>query len=157
MKRSILILTMVVALALSVLGQTKEPKEKMAGGGNSATEQKLAQMEKELWEGWKNKDSAVFKKYMASKSLNVGGDGVMGTEQEIESLAKSDCNVTSYSVEQPQFQWYDKNTVMMVYKAAQDAVCGGKKVPPEVMASSVWMKEGGQWKAAFHQETPATK
>jgi hypothetical protein len=158
MKRISVLLLLTAALALSAVGQdegAKAKKDSAKASGNSATEQKLAQMEKELWEGWKNKDTAVFKKYMAAKSMNVGTSGVAGTEQAIDDLSKSDCKVAGYTVETPQYQWYDKNTVMMSYKATQDAVCGGEKVPAAVWASSVWVNQGGQWKAAFHQETAA--
>ena len=92
MKRISVLLLLTAALALSAVGQdegAKAKKDSAKASGNSATEQKLAQMEKELWEGWKNKDTAVFKKYMAAKSMNVGTSGVAGTEQAIDDLSKS--------------------------------------------------------------------
>jgi len=51
------------------------------------------------------------------------------------------------------YMWLDKDTVLMTYKASQDGTCGGKKIAPKVIASSIWQKQGGKWVSPFHQET----
>ena len=96
-----------------------------------------------------------FKKAMSTQSVNVGSGGVAGTEQALKDLGSSDCKVASYALADTKFTWFDKNTVMMTYKADQDATCNGQKIPGTVWASSLWVNKDKQWKAAFHQETPA--
>jgi hypothetical protein len=130
-----------------------KPKAKMSA--NEATEQKLVEMEKSLWEAWKNHDSAPFQKMLSSDSVNVTPAGVASTEQAVKDAASPDCKVNSYSVEYPKAIWIDKDAVLLTYKATQDAVCGGQKPPETVWASSLWVKKGNEWKAAFHQETAA--
>ena len=154
MNTSFTILSLLTALALSVTAQDKAAQTKKKTG-DSAVEQKLTQMEKELWEAWKNKQVDPFKKVMAAESMSVGTSGIVGTEQAISAIGSHDCKVAGYTVGQPQFMWLDKNSVMMAYPATQDAVCGGEKAPPEVWATSMWVKHGNDWKAVFHQETPA--
>jgi hypothetical protein len=85
---------------------------------------------------------------MPAESVNVSASGVTGTDQIVQNMGSGDCKVASYSLS-------DTGAAMMTYKANQDAVCRGEKIPKTVWASSLWMKQGGQWKAAFHQETPA--
>ena len=128
----------------------------LAEGNNSAIEQTLTQTEKGLWEAWKARDVEPFKKVMAD-GVDVGGGGVRSGDQVIQDIGSTQCTVTSYSLDTPTFRWIDKNTVLMAYRASQDATCGGDKVPNSVWASSLWVKKKGDWKAVFHQETPATK
>lgn len=157
MQRIFWMVLLVAALATAAIGQADDTKAKpkAKASGNAATEQKLVDMEKSLWEGWKNHDPGAFQKLLSSDSVSVNPMGVSGTEQAVKEIGSSDCKVNSYSVEDPKATWVDKVVVLLTYKATQDAVCGSQKVPETVWASSLWVKKGNEWKAAFHQETPA--
>jgi hypothetical protein len=154
MSRLLWVVVLVAALAATAFAQMEGSKSTEKGKSNG-TEQKLSQMEKDLWEAWKNHDVEPFKKAMAAQSVNVGSGGVAGTDQALKDLGSSDCKVTSYALADTNFTWFDKNTVLMTYKADQDATCNGQKIPGVVWASSLWVNKDKQWKAAFHQETPA--
>ena len=142
MKRTIAI----CALAFSAMA--------FAQGGNSATEQKLNQMEKDLWEGWKTHSTEPFKKSM-SDAIDVSGGGIASSDQIQKEIASAECTVNSYSIDDPTFKWIDKKTALLAYHATQDATCGNEKLPPAVWASSLWVNKGGTWTSVFHQETPA--
>ncbi len=129
--------------------------DKGRASGNQADEDKIVQMEKDLWEAWKKHDANAFKQNLPAESVNVGAQGVEGTDKIVEEIGKSDCQVNNYSLENTKVNWLDKNTALLTYKANQDATCGGQKIPPAVWASSLWVKRGGKWQAYFHQETPA--
>lgn len=150
MQRSFWVLLLVGSFTVAAVAQGD-----MKMGKNSATEDKIVQMEKDLWEAWKTHNADPFKNNMSDKSVDVGAEGVMGKEDAVKMIAGSDCQVTSYSISDTKVTWLDKNTALLTYKGTQDATCGGHKVPDAVWASSIWTKEGSQWKAAFHQETPA--
>src|SRR5438876_9781359 len=94
-----------------------KPKAKASAkmSANAATEQKLVDMEKSLWEAWKNHDSAPFQKMLSADSVNVNPMGVSGTEQAVKDAAASDCKVNSYSVEDPKATWVDKDAVLLTY------------------------------------------
>jgi len=49
------------------------------------------------------------------------------------------------------------DTAILTYKAVVEAICAGNKLPAEVYARSVWVKQGGKWLAASYQETPVMK
>jgi hypothetical protein len=128
-----------------------------AEGGNSATEQTLTQTEKGLWEGWKGHDAEPFKKVNMDGAIDVGTGGIRMGDQLVKDMGSTMCTVTSYSLDTPTFKWLDKNSVLMVYRANQDAVCADQKLPPVIWATTLWVKKGGAWKAMFHQETAASK
>jgi len=156
MHRIYWILVLVAALATAAIGQTEDTKTKPKAkvSGNAATEQKLVETEKSLWEAWKNHDSGIFQKALTPESVNVTAMGIQGTEQTVKDAGSSDCKVNSYSLEDTKSTWVDKDAVLLTYKASQDAVCASQKLPSAVWASSLWVKKGSEWKAAFHQETP---
>jgi hypothetical protein len=125
-------------------------------GGNSATEQKLTQMEKDLWEAWKTHNVEPFKKNM-NDGIDVGSGGIINAEAMIKEIGSTECTINGYAVDSPTFRWIDKNTALMTYHATQDGTCGTEKLPGAVWASSLWVKKGRDWRAAFHQETPAAE
>jgi hypothetical protein len=140
-----LVLTTAFAMLFSGISQAQ-----------SGTEQKLTQMEKELWEGWKMHNADAFKTYMTADAVDVNAEGVTNKDEVVKEIASTDCTVNAYAMENPKFLWVDKNTVVMQYHATQDATCAGHKIPDAVWASSVWANKGGSWKTVFHQESPAT-
>jgi hypothetical protein len=141
-----LIVVLVLACAACAFGQ----------GGNSATEQKLTQMENELWAGWKAHNAEPFKKYLGDFT-SVTGTGVGDSELTIKGISSPDCTVQGSTIDSTNFKWLDKNSVLMTYHATQDATCGTEKLPPAVWASTLWVKKGNEWKAMFHQETTASE
>ena len=121
-------------------------------------EAKLVTIEKSLWEGWKNKDAKPFEKDLTADSVNITATGItMGKAQIIKDTTSSDCKVTSYSLTDVKVHQLSKDAALLTYKASQDAVCKGKKIPDEVYASAVYVNQNGAWKAASYHETPVAK
>ena len=126
--------------------------------GNAASEQNIFQIEKTLWEAWKNHNAQPFQQNMSQNAVDVSPSGVKtGQQQVVQDLTSGNCQVNSYSLSDQKFTWYDPNTVLLTYRADQDATCGGNKLPSSVYASSLWVNQGGKWQAAFHQETAASQ
>ena len=124
--------------------------------GNKATEDKLVQIEKQLWEAWKNNDTKPFQQNLADNAVGVSPRGVMeGSQKLMQDLTSGNCQVSSYSLEDTKVTWIDSNTALLTYKGNQDATCEGHKLPPSVYASSIYVKKGSSWKGMFHQETPS--
>ena len=111
--------------------------------------------EKKLWEAWKNKDMKVFKANLTADSIQVGDSGVADKKTSVAAMEGTPCEVTSYELSEIKVTFLNSSTAVMTYKSAQDATCGGEKVPPSVWSSSVYVMRGGRWYAASHQETPA--
>jgi len=50
-----------------------------------------------------------------------------------------------------------KDVALLTYRYAHDAVCGGNPEASPLWASTVYVKRGGKWLIAFHQEIPAAQ
>lgn len=112
-------------------------------------------IEKNLWEAWKNNQTAAFEEHLADNSVSINPQGVSaGKEEAIKSMTGTPCDVRSFSFSDWQVHQLSSDTVLVTYKAKQDATCGGAKIPSNVVASSVYVKKDGKWLAASHQETP---
>jgi len=111
--------------------------------------------EKKLWEAWKNNDLKPFRSYMSADSITIGDNGVAGKNESIKMMESAKCEVKSYELSDVKVTFLNSDAALMTYKATQDANCGGSAVPAAVWASSAYVRRGGKWYAASHQETPA--
>ena len=131
------------------------PLSPMAGAQEDL-QGKLLAIEKSLWEGWKNKDAKPFEKHIADDSMNITVMGMTsGKAQIIKDMTTSDCNVKSFALTDAKVHRLGKDSAMLTYKASQDAICKGQKIPAEVFASAVYVNHEGTWKSTTYQETPA--
>lgn len=134
------------ALLLSAVSLQAQSKD--------AVEKALQTKEQAGWQAWKDKDPKFFGEILPDNSVNIAG-GMMdsGKSNIIKGMASANCEVASFSLSDFAYMWLDKDTVLMTYRASQDGTCGGKKIAPKVIASSIWQKQGGKWVSPFHQET----
>ena len=143
-----LLIVAATLLALGALAFSQAAKSK------NSSDDKLISAEKQLWEAWKNKDGGPFQQSLTDDSVMIDQTGIVqGKDKAVQSIAKSPCDVKSYSVGDIKVDWVNKDTALLTYKADADATCNGQKVPPSVYASSIWVNKGGKWLTAFHQET----
>ncbi|MCU1283962.1 MAG: hypothetical protein JWO13_312 [Acidobacteriales bacterium] len=120
----------------------------------SDLENTLTNTERQLWEAWKNKDAATFEKTLDPNAVTMSDKGLEDRTASIKDISGGNCQVRSYTLTDTKVTQIDKDTVLLTYKANQDATCDGKKVPSIVNASSIYEKHGDKWQPIFHQETP---
>jgi hypothetical protein len=120
--------------------------------------QLLPQLERSLWEGWKNHDAAPFEKNLAEGAIstNVGGLSI-GKAANVAAIRSTDCVVAGFSVGEIAVHRFGDSTAILTYSASQDATCKGQKVPADVLVTSVWVMDGGRWLSAAYHESPAPK
>ncbi len=129
----------------------------LAGAARAESLQEtLMSVEKTLWKAWAGKDVGPFEEYLTEDSVNVsGGSMTAGKARVIETATAHDCNVVDYSFSDVAVHPLGADAAILTYRAAQDATCGGEKIPPAINVTSVYVKEGGKWKAACYHESPA--
>lgn len=117
-------------------------------------EEQLIALEKSAWEAWKNADPGPFEEHLAEGAVLILGDGTRFTRaQAIEMMGSGDCQVAGYELSGFEVHSLGDAVAHLVYKASQDAVCGGEKVPPMLVVGSTWVMKDGAWKNAVYQET----
>ena len=159
MRRHLLLVSgLILCFASATFGQeavpapSPSPKPAMT---KAQSQKIIVSTEKKLWEAWKNKQSKVFKTYLSADSVMIGDAGVATKAEAVQELEAMACEIKSYELTDIKVIFLNNDAALMTYKAAQDGTCGGQPVPPSVWASSAYVKRGGKWLAASHQETPA--
>ncbi len=108
-----------------------------------------------LWQAWQNYNPEPFKQWMSQDLITISAQGSGNLTEFLQQLSSKQCQVKSFSIDEAgaRFTKIDDNTYVITYKAEQDAMCSGTKVPSPVMVSEVWSKKDGKWKEYLYQET----
>lgn len=123
---------------------------------NATVEKTLERNEQAGWQAWKDHNAKLAEPFITDDAVDIAdGTVTKGKQPTLKMIADSGCAVNSFSLSDFSYMWLDKDTVVMMYTATQDATCGGKKQADKVLATSIWQKKGGKWLSPFHQETDA--
>ena len=153
-----LVIALMVCSASAALAQeptpaaSPSPKPVMT---KAQSQKIIVATEKKLWEAWKAKNIKVFNTYLSADSVMIGDAGVANKTESLKELEGLSCEIKSYDLSDIKVVFLNGDAALMTYKATQDGTCGGTAIPSAVWASSAYVKRGGKWFAASHQETPA--
>ena len=121
--------------------------------GRMIATEKIITTEKEVWEALKNKDVKLFEANLSADSVMIGYIGVLGKTDAVKLIANMPCETKSYTLTDFKVTFFNSGTALLTYKGATEGTCLGRAVPT-VWASAIYVKRGGQWLKASHQETP---
>ena len=139
------LLTLIVPFAL---GQMKR---------NDPIEAQLVALEKRAFEAWKNKDRKFFEDHMSEAGQYLDADGTGGKAQYVKAIMDNNCTVSRYSLDNTKVTMLSDDVALLIYRYAHDAVCGGHPEASPLWASTMYVKRGGKWLIAFHQEIAAAQ
>ena len=148
MKRSVIALALLTLIVPFALGQMKR---------NNSVEAQIVALEKKAFGAWKNKDRKFFEEHMFAAGQYLDSDGVGGKAQYVKAIIDNNCTVSRYSLDNTKVTMLGKDVALLTYRYAHDAVCGGKPEASPLWASTVYVRRGGKWLIAFHQEIPAAQ
>ena len=132
-----------------------------AAAANANTAAKHAEMaasddpvaiEKHIWEVLKQKDWDTFASYLAEDQLEVGASGVNDKATTLAAIKQWD--FTKSTPSNFKATKLDDNATLVTYTVNGT---GPDNKPFEERTSSIWVKRGGKWLAAFHMGTPVIK
>jgi hypothetical protein len=142
-----------VVLAVGVSAAFAQSAAKKPAETNGSISSQLMANEQKVLDALKSKDAAGFSRLVVTDSWTVDENGPMKTaefvkalpELKVESLKTSDMKVLSMS----------PTVSLVTYKLDQKGSFLGQAFPPVVYATTVWVNNGGAWRAMFHQESTA--
>ena len=148
MKRAVAALTLVAMAVTFASGQVKR---------DTAVEAEIVALEKRAFEAWKNKDKKFFEEHMAEDGQYLDPNGVGAKAQYVRAIIDNNCIVNSYALDKTKVIMLSKDVALLTYRYTYDVVCGGKPEAGPLWASTVYVRRGGKWLIAFHQEIPAAQ
>lgn len=114
----------------------------------------LAAREKEAIEAWKNKDGKFFEGFLSTNFVMMDGANRPDKAATMKMIAENPCEVKSYSISDEAVTNISPDVAAITMKLTADVECDGKKMPTPVTTSSLYVREGNEWKGAYHTETP---
>lgn len=117
------------------------------------TKDALVAIEKAGWEAWKTRDPKWNQEYLSDKAIGFSPSaGRQDKAAMIKSFGEAKCEIKSFSFSDEQMSMLGPDVAVLTFKGTQDGTCDGKKVPAEVWASSVYIREGDKWKSYLYLE-----
>ncbi len=162
--RKFLILAMVAmaAIVFAACNNTSEPANtENAANDNANTAAKPAEdpkeaviaLETKAHEAWKAKDGKFFEEMLADNF--VGNGSYKDKAGLVKSISENPCEVKDVKLDDPQTVNLTADAVLLTEKVVSDYTCEGKAGLSPTWATTVFVKSGDGWKAAFHQSLPA--
>lgn len=116
------------------------------------TKDALVTLEKSAYEAWKSRNAKFWDTFLWHKFVGYGSYGKIDKKMAIKEYAGADCEIKRYALSDEQMRPLGNDAALMTYKTTIDGTCGGQKVPVHSWAASAYVRDGNQWKMAFHAE-----
>ena len=114
----------------------------------------LVTLETSAYEAWKSKDAKFWDTFLSDKFVGYGSSGKLDKASATKEYAGADCEIKSYALSDEQMKLLGHRVALITYQTSVDGSCGGKKLPANSWAASVYVRNGDQWKGVFHAESP---
>src|SRR5437868_14909739 len=114
-----------ILLITGSLAFAKDKDKDKNSKDSSATDQKLIDLEKSMWDAWKNQDRKPFDENLAPNFIGVDTGG-MNDKAGTLGYIIGKCDVKDYSLSDSKVTWLDKDAALLTYKVNQHATCDGK-------------------------------
>lgn len=114
----------------------------------------LGDLDKKFWEAWAKKDGTVFEEGLGSNFREIGPNGVLDKAGAIKAATEHPCEITSSSFSGSKAVKVTDNLYMYMTKGAMEGTCGDDPLPKGMNATTIFAKEGADWKPVFHTATP---
>jgi Domain of unknown function (DUF4440) len=139
-----------VGNALANNANAADTPERTAPAGRTKVE--LITLEKSAYQAWKSKDAKFWGKFLWDNFVGWGSFGKLDKASATMEYTGTDCEIKSYALSEERVSPRGKQAALITYKATVDGTCGGQKIPANSWAAGVYVRDGGQWKAAFHAQ-----
>jgi len=135
-------------------GNTAANSNAAANTATAPSKDVLAAREKQAFEAWKGKDGKFFDGFLIPNFVMMDGAYRGGKADTVKMISENPCTVGSYSMSDEKVTNVSPQVAVITMKVTADVTCEGKKMPSPVTSVSVYVREGNEWKGAYHTEVP---
>jgi ketosteroid isomerase-like protein len=165
-KFKLVLLTVALAVSFAACGDTADnrPANTPANAANAAntaapdapapTAASLMQIEQKAHEAWKNKDSKFFEEFLTDNFVSYQRGVRRDRSAELKMIAGHDCEIEDLKVDEPRVTTVTPDVAVLTTRTSASGKCGGMDIPSQMTSSTIYVRTGGEWKAAFHGSTP---
>jgi len=136
--------------AATVLANAAENVEKIAPAG--ANQAVLLSRETRAYEAWKSKDAKFWESFLSDNFVGWGSAGRLDKSSASKEYTGVGCDIESFAISDAQMTPLGHDAALITHKVTVDGSCANQKLPPNSWAATAYVRDGNQWKAAFHAE-----
>ena len=120
-----------------------------------ANKQQIIDLETRFWQSMKDKDVDTAKSLIAKEGLVTGPMGTMTMDPDKYAQMTRDGQWTlqNFKMDKVEVVQPNSDSAIIAYEVRQTGDLKGQPMDLRCADSSVWVKEGGDWKCALHTET----
>ena len=121
----------------------------------TGNKQQIIDLEKRFWQSMKDKDVPTAQAMIADHCLVTGPMGTMRVDPAKygELTRKGDWTLEQFEFSDVDVIFPADETAVIAYKVHQTGELKGKPMDLTAADSSVWTRDGDNWKCALHTET----
>ncbi len=142
------------AVVFAVGGTNASAKEPGAAetGAAAARSAPFITLEKSAYQAWKSRDAKFWSTFLSDRFVGWGSAGRLDKASAAKLYTGADCDVGSFALGDEQVRLLGKDAALLTYESTINGTCGGQQLPAKTRVASVYVREHGQWKAAFHAQ-----
>ena len=120
-----------------------------------ADKQQIIDLETRFWQSMKDKDPQTAQAMIADPGLVVGPMGTlrMDPAKYAEMTEEGQWTLNSFKMDDVDVIFPNEETAIVAYKVHQTGDMKGQPMDLKCADSTVWVRDGGDWKVALHTET----
>lgn len=116
------------------------------------TKEGLIALETKAFEAWKTKDAKFWDSFLTDSFVSYADGKRRGKADEIKMLSEQKCDIKTFAFSEERMTPVGNDAVVLTAKATIDGSCGGQKLPSQSISSTLYVRSGDAWKAAYHNE-----
>ena len=124
---------------------TESPFKTLRSATKEAT---IVKLEKAVTDAFKNKQTEVFRKYLAPEFSAIDAEGVKDADAEIADMQKTE--LSNYTFADMKVTLLSAKMAVATYKVSTQSTSSGRDTSGTYYAATVWNKRGGKWLVVLH-------
>ncbi len=157
----ILFLTTLAAAAFFGCGAPETNTNTASANANAASDpagpptvEALKALETTAFDAYKNKDADYFENFLTDKFVGSANGRRLDKRAMMKMISEHECHLKSFSLSDEKLTNVGAATAIITMKVTADGICEGRKIPAAFISASLYVRNGTEWKGAWHGEVP---
>jgi hypothetical protein len=116
-------------------------------------ETELKRLEQEMWRANREGDGSFYERVVRDDALVVSRRGVAGKADIVPAVTKNENPFLKTTLADLKVLQISDDSALVTYKATVIALIDNAEREFQVLATSVYARDGDDWRSVFHQQT----
>jgi hypothetical protein len=119
--------------------------------------EEILRLEEEMAAANCNGNGEFYSSHLADDAIAVAAFGVFGKDAIVRQVSENRIPFTRFEISDAKVTAVGKDGAVISYRGDIEALRDSQPLRFAVYATSVWRRDGEQWLAVLHQQTPITE